>query len=313
MIVLLITGASGFLGTNALLAALDEGRDVVCAFNNTPVAHEGVRAVEADLSTPDAASKLLDCFEPEWVLNCAAMANVDACEREPDAAQRVNAELPRALALACREAGTRLVHISTDAVFDGNDGDYRETDVAVPINVYGRSKLAGERAVLDALPDALIARTNFVGLSAGGQTGIADWIIGELEAGRRVLGFTDVIVTPLLANDLATILFAMMDARLEGLYHVGGRHAVSKFDFAVMLARELALNDSLVEPASVNDSQLLAPRPCNISLCSARLESALNRKMPTVESSIARLGELRRAGYGERLNGLIGNHSNASN
>ena len=199
---LLITGASGFLGTNALLAALDEGRDVACAFNNTPVGHEGVRAVATDLSTVDAASKLLDCVEPEWVLNCAAMANVDSCEREPDAAERVNAELPRALASACRKAGTRLVHISTDAVFDGNDGDYHETDEPLPLNVYGRTKLAGERAVLEELPDALVARTNFVGLSPGGQTGIADWMMGELEAGRRILGFTDIIITPLLANDL---------------------------------------------------------------------------------------------------------------
>ena len=132
---LLITGASGFLGTNALLAALDEGREVACSFNNTPVGHEGVRAVWSDLSTVDAASKLLDCIEPEWVLNCAAMANVDACERDPEAADRVNAGLPRALALACRKAGTRLVHVSTDAVFDGNDGDYSETDEPVPINV----------------------------------------------------------------------------------------------------------------------------------------------------------------------------------
>ena len=105
----------------------------------------------------------------------------------------------------------------------------------------------------------------------------------------------------------------MMDARLTGLYHVGGRHAVSKFDFAVMLAQELGLDEALIQPASVADAQLVAPRPCKISLCSARVESALNRKMPTVEDSVARLGQLRRAGYGERLNALIGNHSNASN
>lgn len=310
---ILIAGASGFLGTNALLAALDQGRDVACAFHNTPISQEGVRAVEMDLSTADGATRLLDCIEPDWVLNCAAMANVDACERDPEAATRINTEVPRALASACRKAGVRLVHISTDAVFDGADGDYEETDEAVPVNVYGRSKLAGERAVLEELPDALVARTNLVGLSAGGKTGIADWIIGELEAGRRICGFTDVIVTPLLANDLAALLFAMMDARLTGLYHVGGQGPLSKFDVAVRLARDLGLDEALIQPARVADARLTAPRPCKISLRSSRLESAIGRRMPPVESSVARLAELRRAGYAERLNSLIGHQSHATN
>jgi dTDP-4-dehydrorhamnose reductase len=311
--VLLIAGASGFLGTNALLAALDEGRDVAGAFHNNPISHEGVRAVATDLSTADAASRVLESLEPEWVLNCAAMANVDACERNPEDAARINTEVPRALASACRKAGVSLLHISTDAVFDGHNGDYEETDEPVPVNVYGRTKLAGERAVLDALPDAVVARTNFFGLSAGAQTGLADWIIGELEAGRRICGFTDVIITPLLANDLARVLFAMIDARLTGLYHVGGQGPVSKFDFAVMLARNLGLDEALIQPARVADARLVAPRPRDISLCSSRLESAIGRSMPSVESSVARLGELRRGGYSERLNALIGMQSNATN
>jgi len=165
----------------------------------------------------------------------------------------------------------------------------------------------------DELPDALVARTNFFGLSAGAQTGLADWIIGELEAERRICGFTDVIITPLLANDLAAVLFVMMDAKLTGLYHVGGQRPVSKFDFAVMLARDIGLDEALIQPGRSADARLVAPRPCDISLCSSRLESAIGRKMPSVEGSIARLGELRRAGYNERLNALIGNQSNATN
>jgi len=304
---LLISGASGFLGANALLEALDAGREAVGAFHETPIASDGARTIQADLSSHATVRDLLESVRPDWVLNCAALADVDGCERDPELARQINADLPRALAASCREAGVRLAHISTDSVFDGRRGAYAESDQPHPMNVYSRTKLEGERAVSEELPGALIVRTNFFGISPGARTGLADWIIRELTAGHRIAGFTDVVFTPLIANEVVQVIFAMMDSGMSGLYHLGGSSQLTKHDFAALLARALELDEKLVRPAKLSDAEVAAPRPKNTSLCSSRAEAALGRRMASVDSSIALLGKLRHSGYAERLNALFGN------
>lgn len=303
---LLIAGASGFLGANALLEAVDAGREVAGVFHDTPIVCDGVKTMSADLATSRTASEVLESVRPDWVLNCAAMADVDRCERDPELARRINAELPRELAISCREAGVRLLHISTDSVFDGRRGNYEENDPAAPVNVYSRTKLEGERAITEELPDALIVRTNFFGVSPGARTGLSDWIVRELDAGHRIAGFTDVVFTPLLVNEVVRVVLDMMDSRLSGVYHLGGSTTLSKHDFAVLLARGLELDEKLVKPAKLTDAELGAPRPRNTSLCSSRVETALGKPMASVESSIALLGKLRHSGHSERLNALFG-------
>jgi dTDP-4-dehydrorhamnose reductase len=227
--------------------------------------------------------------------------------KDPDLALRINVDVPRLLAEACQKAEVRFVHISTDAVFDGQRGGYDEDDPAAPLNVYARTKLEGEKAVFDKMLDALVVRTNFVGFSANGQTGLAQWIIRELSAGKRISGFSDVIIAPLVANDLARVLFQMMDANLNGLYHVAGSTPVSKLDFARKLARELELDETLIQPSRVADAHLTAPRPLNIWLSPRRVEADLGKSMPTIDESISTLGELARANHSERLKELTGN------
>jgi dTDP-4-dehydrorhamnose reductase len=304
---LLITGAGGFLGANALLEARDAGHDVVGTYHSTPIRGPGVRAVMADLSLPGAFERLLDSLRPDWVLNCIAYANVDGCERDPDRAAQINTALPRSLAIACRDRQVRLLQVSTDSVFDGKRGGYTETDSPGPVNFYAKTKLDGERAVIKELPDALVVRTNFVGHSSGSRVGLVDWIIRELTAGRRISGFTDVVFSPLVANDLVRTMLSMMDARLSGLYNAGAAGATSKFDFAVSLARELGLDPTLVHPARLADAPLDARRPLNTSLSSAHLEKKLGRAMPTIDEGVALLGKLRASDYPERLNAQLGN------
>ena len=302
----LITGAGGFLGATVLFEGRAAGREVIASYHEKPVRGEGVRAKPADLTRPGAAYELLVSLRPAWVINCAGLANVDACERNPELAQELNVDLPRALAHACKEWNAHLLHISTDSVFDGERGGYSEGDAPNPLNVYARTKLEGEAQVLDQLPDALIVRTNFVGYSAGGKTGLADWIIRDLSQGKRIPGFSDVVFTPLVANDLARVLFDMMDQNLSGLYHVAGATAITKLEFARMLARELEFDQTLIQPAHLADARLEAPRPKNTSLNSSRVEAALGRPMSSIEESIALLGEIRQAGYSQQVAALIG-------
>src|SRR5215211_3595888 len=115
---LLVTGASGFLGGAIAAEALASGRAVVGAVHQHMLEHPGLRTVSVDLTAPSAAKELMERLQPEWVVNCAGFANVDECERDPERAQLLNVQIPRNLAAACAEAGVGLVHVSTDSVFD---------------------------------------------------------------------------------------------------------------------------------------------------------------------------------------------------
>lgn len=283
---LLVAGAGGFLGRSFTLEAIASGRAVLPAIHKSGVSLPGIQCVTADLSDARAARDLIELHKPAWVINCAGFTNVDQCEREPERAVALNVELPRNLAMACAQAGIGLVHISTDSVFDGERGSYTEDDAPAPLNVYSRSKLDGEYAVQEVLPEALVIRTNFVGLSETGTTGLADWISGRLEQGQRINGFTDVVFAPLFANELARIILSAIDLNLAGLFHASASNACSKYDFAVRLGEALGFDTTLVGRARIGDAEMFAPRPLNTSLVPLKLERALGRQMPSVDSAV---------------------------
>lgn len=284
---LLVIGASGFLGSTVASVAAASGRAVTGTYRRRAIAHPGMRAVCADLGSLAAAQALLAEVNPDVVINCAAFANVDGCEANPERARLLNVELPATLGAACAAAGVRLAHISTDSVFDGSTGSYTEDDVPAPLNVYSQTKLDGERALLATLPDALVIRTNFVGHSLDGRTGLADWLRGRFDAGERIPGFTDVIFGPLLASDLARVSMELLDRNLSGIYHAAARDAISKYEFACRLGTALGADTSLVDAASLANAALTAPRPLNTSLSPVRVEAALGRRMFSVDSAVA--------------------------
>jgi dTDP-4-dehydrorhamnose reductase len=160
---ILIPGASGLLGLNlALEAARIHGADgpedgsrrhsVIGVVNGNPLRTDEFEVITADLLLPGSIERLLEEVKPDWVINCAALAIVDACEANPKLAYRLNVELPQKLAMDVARGGARMVHISTDAVFDGRRGDYTEQDAPNPLSVYARTKLEGEQAVAEANP-----------------------------------------------------------------------------------------------------------------------------------------------------------------
>lgn len=290
----LVTGASGFLGCTLAFETLASGRVVVGAVHRHSVNHSDLQTVTADLTATSSASLLLRKLRPEWVVNCAALADVDECERNPDRARTLNVELPRSLAAACAELGVGMVHMSTDSVFDGARGCYTESDEPAPLNHYAKSKLDGERAVQDAYPESLIIRTNFIGISRSRKIGLADWVSSKLESGQRIQGFTDVIFAPLLATELARVVLEAIDCRLRGLYHASAADSCSKYEFASRLSLALGFDNSLVDKATLADANLPARRPLNTSLSSLRLQTALGRQMPSVDAAIAGYVALRR-------------------
>ncbi len=284
---LLVAGAAGFLGGTVLRAAQRSRREVAGVVHSAKTTARAARLVSADLTSAAEAAHAIAELKPDWVLNCAALANVDECERHPATAHALNVGIARNLAEACRDSGARLAHISTDSVFDGERGAYTERDVPSPLNEYARTKLEGERAVAEVLPAALIVRTNFVGLMNSRASGLAGWIAKSVESGEQIRGFEDVIFSPLLANTLAEVLFDMMDQSLDGLYHVSARDSISKYDFAAALSAELEVRRPSIERARLADAPLHARRPLNTSLNPDKVEAALGRIMPCAADAVS--------------------------
>ncbi|HLV85627.1 MAG TPA: SDR family oxidoreductase [Candidatus Sulfotelmatobacter sp.] len=301
---IVITGASGLLGSSLVALAHEQSREIM-ALCRRPLPHlEGVKQALIDLTDESKIRDLLRTLKPSAVIHCAAETNVDGCQDHPGTAEAINVTGARRIAEACAQINARMLYISTDSVFDGARGNYSEGDATGPLNVYAATKLRGEMAVLNANPLTAVARVTLYGWSPR-QRGLAEWIFGQLSSGCEVPGFVDAVFCPLLANDLAEILFDMMDRGLSGLYHVVGSEAVSKFEFARCLASTFGLDPSRVTPARLSEAQLRAPRPPNTSLNTTKISGAIGRSMPDLDSGLLRFAQLRHSGYAARLKGML--------
>ncbi len=283
---LLITGASGLLGHTLSPFLAGRGLDVV--------RHGWRRAeacdMQADLADAAQVRAMMRAVRPAMVINLAALTSVDACEERPDLAFRANTRAVGLLADACAEAGARLIHVSTEQLYDG-PGPHRE-DVVDILNVYSLSKYAGE--LLAAKADATILRTNFFGPSLReGRLSFSDTILAELQAGRAFVGFEDVAFTPLSMATVSRAIERVVTLALErprpGVYNLGAASGCSKAEFAVKLARRYGLDTALVKSGKVGDSGLKARRPNDMRMDSSRFEGEFGFALPTLDQEIENL------------------------
>jgi dTDP-4-dehydrorhamnose reductase len=299
---LLITGASGLLGINLALEAMREHE--VHGVDRGKLKSAPFPVSKANFFHGNAFEPALDSIQPDWVINCAALANLEECEKHPGQARILNTELPRELAEACAKRKIKFIYLSTDAVFDGEkEGMYTEDDEPNPQGVYSQTKLDGERAVLDANPNAIIARVNFFGWSLGGRRSLGEFFVNNLSEGRNINGFTDVIFCPMWVNHLAQTLIEMLEKDLHGLYHVVGAQAMSKYQFGVEVARKFGLRSSLIEPQSVERSSLTAKRSHNLWLSVHKLSTALGHAIPDFSTGLDGFYTQYKQGYPQKIRG----------
>jgi dTDP-4-dehydrorhamnose reductase len=299
----LVTGAAGLLGAHACLAALHRGLRVAGTVHRTPSPLAGIELHSVDLARGDDVRALLADVRPGWVIHCAAMTAVDRAEEHPDEAVRGNVEASAHLARAAAEVGAGIVYVSTDAVYPGERGPYGEDDPTGPVNVYARTKLEGEDAVRAANRDHVIARANLFGWNPRAGQGLAEWVLGRLEAGDDVPGFTDVVFNPLEARTLAETLLDLAAGPRRGTVNAGAADAVSKHAFARMVAEAFGFDPDRVRPASAADVPFKAPRPRDTSMDVRRLAAWLGRPVPSVRDGIERFRAQREDGSLDRLRG----------
>jgi dTDP-4-dehydrorhamnose reductase len=289
----LVTGASGLLGANAAVHLSARNRVVGLARTVPSGAPVDFRAL--DLSRAEDRAGILAEVGADVVLHTAAVSSIDECERQPGLAEELNVRAAADLAFQASRAGARFIYISTDAVFDGSRGGYLEDDAPSPTTTYGRTKLAGERAVLEANPDALVARVNFYGWSPTGRRSIAEFFHSHLDAGTTVNGFEDVVVSTLEVSYLLDSLQALVDVSASGIVHVVSSQAVSKFDFGRALAATFGFDPELVRPARSTD-HLAIQRGSRLDLSTAKIARLLGSPPPGQQEGLDRLAASRRTG-----------------
>ncbi|MEB3982259.1 dTDP-4-dehydrorhamnose reductase [Mycobacterium sp. 663a-19] len=251
---LVITGAGGQLGSRLAAAAAGQGRDVL-ALNSS----------QWDITDPAAAERIV--HEGDVVLNCAAYTDVDGAESAEDAAYAVNAAGPENIARACARAGARLIHVSTDYVFGGDSAPaadalrpYEPSDPTAPQGVYARSKLAGERAALAVLPEAVVVRTAWVYTGTGKDFVAA--MRGRAAGDGPVDVVDDQVGSPTYVGDLAAALLQVVDDRVPGpVLHAANEGAVSRFEQARAVFEECGADPARVRPVSSAQFPRPAPRP----------------------------------------------------
>ena len=305
---ILITGASGLLGSNLAIAAVDAGARVTAVSRHHALrASSAIRPVLADLARPATAARVVAEHRPDVVIHTAAATDVDACERDPDLAARANTRMAADVAAASAAVGAQFIHISTEAVFGPDRISHAELDPTGPVNAYGASKLAGELAVARADPGALIVRTTIYGWNALAKQSLGEFFVDRLTRGVETPGFADSWMTPILVDDLAGILLALATSGETGLLHVAGDGCISKAEFGRRLATAFGADPDLVRSVRLADASLLARRNPHACLTTDRA-SALGLASPAVDDGIARFRAGADAGRRDRLRDLLEVH-----
>ena len=296
---LLVTGGSGLLGSAVVRQAVGRFK-VLSTYNKNPVSLEGAKFIHADLLN-EKDLRTLSLAKPEIIVHCAALTNVDYCESNYEEAYAQNVQASINVAEIARDRGSFLIHISTDGVFNGEKGSYSEDDTPDPINAYGKSKLEAELKVSKAFAHCCIVRTNIFGWNPTARTSMAEWMISVLRNGQVLSAFKDVVISPVLVNDLAEILFELCRLEYEGTIHIGSSDDCSKFQFAYALAEVFKFDKRNIKPISVDELHLVARRPKNTSLNVLRVSSLMDRKMPSVLEGILKMKQLGNSGYARRV------------
>ena len=273
--VALITGATGLIGSYLLHSA---GRWA------PGWKAEGVTRAGLDLTDPSAVSSALHRYQPQLIIHCAAMSRTKDCERDPQAAARINVDATRTLAE--KAAKIPFLFLSSGEVFDGSAAWYDESAEPNPINVYGRTKLEAERIVLQNPGHSVVRIVLTAGTSTSGDRSFVEDMSRAAKAGHDVTLYADEFRCPLPAGVIARALWALADHAKPGLYHLGGSERLSRWEIGHLLSPWYPeLQGRLVKGSA--HSHTGAPRPIDLTLVCDKIQRLLSFPVPGLRSWLA--------------------------
>jgi dTDP-4-dehydrorhamnose reductase len=294
---ILVTGASGLLGGNLCYLFNSKGFNVTGVTNRQKVGIPNVSMI--NVQEIDRAHT-----EFEFIIHCAAMTNVDECEKNPTEAYEVNVNFTESLIDFANKKNALLIHISTDAVYKDGPQPRHEKTAVEPLNIYARTKLQAEERVLQNANDFFVFRTNLFGYNILNKFSLAEWVYYNVSSGTTISGFYDVFFSPILVNDLFDVIVHLINNRngiTNEVLNVGSAKGFSKYEFAVRIANLFGLDSSLIRKTSVADFGFTAPRTNNTLMDCKKFETSFNYKLPSLEEGLQKFYDLHQQGYPQLL------------
>jgi dTDP-4-dehydrorhamnose reductase len=285
---LLITGASGLYGSKLAQMALAQNIEVYSSAIQSLSVYGSF--VKLDISGKEQVEVAFKTIKPDIVVHAATLTDVDKCEANKELAWKVNVEGTKNIVEAAKTAGSFLIYISTDYVFNGEKGLYKEADKPDPINYYGLTKLKAEE-IVQTQKEYFIARPSVIygSTPATGKVNFALWLIETLRKGERVKIVTDQWNTPTLNTNLAEMTLDVIERRLTGIYHMCGATRVSRLEFAEQIADAFGLDKGLIDKVSSSQFTWPAKRPMDSSLDTSKAQKMLRKKPLEMAAALNRL------------------------
>jgi len=268
---LFITGYKGLLGSK-----------IIKYYNFRTYPKERIDITKKEIFT------YIKKVNPDIVIHCAAFTNVDGCEIQKEKAWEVNVTGTGNVAQACHEIGAKMIYVSTDFVFDGKKGMYKETDKTNPMNYYGKTKLEGEKRVQEICKNYVIARTSVL-YGQHERLNFVTWVIEQLKNKNKINIVTDQYASPTFADNLAEVLLEIAEKDTQGLYHVTGSERINRYDFALKIADRFDLDKNLITPIVSNELNQKAERPKDSSLCVEKIKNKVYTKLLNIDEGLERM------------------------
>ena len=279
----LVTGSSGLVGRQ-VVKDLSNTHQVFSCYNESKPEYGD--SVKMDLKNREMISSILTEKKPDIVIHLGAMTGVDLCEKEKTSASEINTKATEIIAKECSKLNSFLVYVSTDYVFDGNLGMYKEDDVTNPLGFYGKSKLEGEKVVQNFSTNWCIARTSTPFGLHPTKKSFPMWVIENLQKQKQIDILIDQFTSPTYIPNLSRMLIEISERRITGIIHTAGASKISRYQMASMVSDKLNLDSTLLKQISINKMKWVAQRPKDSSLDVSRASSILNEKPQKIDQSL---------------------------
>ncbi len=284
---ILIVGANGMLGQRTVAFYQNQSNVelLTLSIEDEPV-FSGVDYLQCDITERERVKKIVYDFCPDFIFNAAAYTNVDKSETDREAAWKLNVKAVEYLAEASRVIDAHLIHISSDYIFDGKNGPYDEKATPNPLGYYGRTKLASENALKISGAVFTILRTNVLYGIANSRPDFVRWVVNSLRGGNEIRIVTDQINNPTFIDDLVQAVNKVIEFKRPGIYHIGGREFLSRYEFTLMIADYFKLDKSLIKPITTAELNQPARRPLKSGLITLKAETELGYRPHTIPETL---------------------------
>lgn len=285
----LVTGGDNFIGSS-VSKTLSKDFDVFFTYSSQEVSIKGCKPIRMNFfSDSEIITEKISYIKPDVVVNCSALTHLVKCEKNKDMAFRINVHGPHLLSKACMDSGAKIIHLSSDHIFNGEKGMYHEEDVPNPVNYFGLTKMLSEKMISKHNQDNIIIRANPYGFGFFNKKTFIESVIQKLAAGNTMSMPDDVFFTPVSTKNLGSAINELIENDSNGIYNIAGPDRISKYEFVRNIAEIHKLNHNLVKPVKLEQMAFQVKIGKDTSLKTKKAKTELKTKILGAYSGLAEI------------------------